>query len=86
MILPYHITIFITPFLNSNNFSVILTSHTPGYLLSSRKSLRISIDEYQPVKGVAGNCNPPISVISQETPGSGYHSNPRPLMAGKLVR
>ena len=86
MILPYDVMIFIFTILYSKNLIVILTSHTPGYLLSSRKSLRISIDEYQPVKGVAGNCNPPISVISQETPGSGYHSNPRPLMAGKLVR
>ena len=60
------------------------TSITPGYRFSSRKSLSISMEEYHPVNGVAGNCNPPISVKSEETPGSGYHCNPRPFMAGKL--
>ena len=56
---------------------ILSTSRIPGYLFSSKKSLRISIEEYQPVKGVAGNCNPPISVRSHETPGNGYHSSPR---------
>ena len=60
------------------------TSITPGYLFSSKKSLRISMEEYHPVNGAAGNCNPPISVKSHVTPGSGYHFNPRSFMAGKL--
>ena len=62
----------------------IVTSITPGYRFSSRKSLRISMEEYQPVNGDAGNCNPPISVKRDETPGSGYHFNPIPFMAGTL--
>ena len=57
----------------------------PGHRFSSKKSRRISIDEYQPVNGVAGNCKPPISVRSHETPGNGYHSKLRRLMASILI-
>ena len=56
----------------------------PGYRHSSKKSLRISTDEYHPENGDAGNCIPPISAINQDTPGTENHCNPKPLIAGRL--
>ena len=44
------------------------------------------MDEYQPVKGVAGNCKPPISVSSHDTPGNGYHSNSSFPIAVMLIK
>ena len=57
----------------------------PGYRHSSKKSLRISTEEYHPENGEAGNCNPPTSAINQDTPGTENHCKPRPLIAGKLI-
>ena len=63
---------------------VMPTFSTPGYLFSSRRSLKISTELYHPVKGAAGNCKPPTSASKQDTPGSGNHSRFSSLIADML--
>ena len=80
--------------INSNNIlreskincdcSILYTFISPGYRHSSRKSLKISTDEYHPENGEPGNCIPPTSDINHDTPGTENHCSPNPLIAGRL--